>query len=210
MKSLNHHRSCAVHGGDGIAFVIHSDRQSETRAIGKDGQNIGYGGISNSIAIELDMWANVDTQGSSDIFHDHIAIHSASTRPNSPDSSTVLGHLRHVLLADGEVHTVKVKYFPYVETKYINSFTANEVLLPYLKDNGEGRRLGTLAVFIDEGIRENKPIIAIPLNLSVLLDLPQSLAYTGFTSSTGDKWEKHEILSWKWCEGSHCPGEDGD
>jgi len=32
-----------------------------------------------------------------------------------------------------------------IEEKYIVSMTANDKLLPYLKDNGEGRRLGTLA-----------------------------------------------------------------
>lgn len=42
------------------------------------------------------------------------------------------------------------------------------------------------------------PILAIPLNLSILLALPQGLAYAGFTGSTGLKWEKHDILSWTW------------
>lgn len=41
------HESCAVHGGDGFAFVIHGDPADET-ALGRDGGDIGYGGISNS------------------------------------------------------------------------------------------------------------------------------------------------------------------
>ena len=190
------YKSCALHGGDGFAFVIHSD-EAGTSAIGGDGQEMGYGGIRNSLAVEFDMWTNVNTEGSNDLFADHISIHSASTGINTSKSSTMIGNWRPVDLADGQEHTVRVQYLPYVEEKYIDSLTANDLLLPYLKDNGEGRRLGTLAVFIDEGIQKNKPILAIPLNLSILLDLPQSLAYIGFTASTGLKWENHDILRWQ-------------
>ena len=202
--SLKHHRSCAVHGGDGFAFVIHANDKNATGAIGGDGQDLGYGGISNSIAVEFDMWTNVDTQGSNDIFHDHVSIHSASVHPNSPEASTALGYSRAADLADGNVHTVRIQYLSYLETKYFDQMTANDNLLPYLKDNGEGRRLGTLAVFLNEGIEGDKPLLAIPLNLSVLLDLPQSLAYAGFTAATGRNWEKHDIISWHWCETGSC------
>ena len=92
---------------------------------------------------------------------------------------------------------------PLLEEKYIVSMTANDKLLPYLKDNGEGRRLGTLAVFIDDGIDNNEPIVAIPLNLSIL-DLPQSMTYLGFTALTGLKWENHDILEWHWCDSADC------
>mmetsp|Transcript_41258 Transcript_41258/g.50187 ORF Transcript_41258/g.50187 Transcript_41258/m.50187 type:complete len:93 (+) Transcript_41258:2-280(+) len=84
--------------------------------------------------------------------------------------------------------------------------TANEALLPYLKDNGEGRRLGTLAVYVDD--LDGLPLLAIPLNLSVLLDLPQSLAYAGFTASTGRKWETHDVISWEWCDSEGCRGDE--
>lgn len=104
----------------------------------------------------------------------------------------------------------KVQYLPYVETRYFELLTANENLLPYLKDNGEGRRLGTLAVFVDQGIVEDRPLLAIPVNLSLLLDLPQSLAYVGFTASTGRKWEKHDILSWEWCHSDGCNGDPSE
>ena len=41
------HESCAVHGGDGFAFVIHGD-PADASALGSDGEQLGYGGISNS------------------------------------------------------------------------------------------------------------------------------------------------------------------
>lgn len=45
-----------------------------------------------------------------------------------------------------------------------------------MQDNGEGRRLGTLVVWLDDGIASDEPLLAVPLNLSVLLDLPQDQA----------------------------------
>ena len=168
-----------------------------------DGEHLGYGGISNSLAIEFDTWTNVDTQQSDDVFQDHISIHSGGpSLPNSSNKSTSLGYWRPYSIADGNVHEAKIQYLPYVETRYFELMTANNNLLPYMKDDGEDRRLGTLAVFVDQGIAEDRPLLAIPVNLSLLLDFPDSLAYVGFTASTGRKWEKHDILLWKWLEGA--------
>ena len=122
-------------------------------------------------------WTNVDTQNSDDVFQDHISIHSGGPLlPNSSSKSTSLGYWRPYDIADGKVHEVKIQYLPYVETRYFELMMANNNLVPYLKDNGEGRRLGTLAIFVDQGIVEDRPLVAIPVNLSLLLHLPDSLA----------------------------------
>ena len=111
MLSQEHHKSCAVHGGDGFAFVLHSN-QDGARALGGDGQELGYGGISNALAVEFDMWTNVDTQGSNDMFHDHIAIHSASTEPINSKADTMLGDFRPYNLADGKIHHAVSSTYP--------------------------------------------------------------------------------------------------
>lgn len=202
--STKQHRSCAVHGGDGFAFVIHGSPE-EAAALGGDGDQLGYGGIENSLAVEFDSWTNVDTQGSDDVFTDHISIHSAGPMlANNANKSTALGYWRQHSIADGKVHRAKIQYLPYVESRYYELMTANENLLPYLKDNGEGRRIGTLAVFVDQGIPEDRPLLAIPINLSLLLNVSQSLAYVGFTASTGRKWQVHDILDWEWCHSNSC------
>jgi len=206
LTSVELFATCSVHGGDGFAFVIHLDPKG-SQALGMDGHQLGYGGISNSIAIEFDTWTNVATHGSDDFFHDHIAIHSMSFRDNTSGQASALGYARPIELADGKVHKIKIRYVPYVDVKYFHQLTANENLYPYIKDNGQGRRLGTLAVLIDDGIESNTPILAIPINLSVLLDLPQSLAYVGFTGSTGIRWETHDILNWSWCDTGDCRGD---
>ena len=46
----------------------------------------------------------------------------------------------------------------------------------FLQDNGQGRRLGTLVVWADGGIAADEPLLAVPINLSVVLDLPQDKA----------------------------------
>ena len=145
----------------------------------------------------------MDTQQSDDVFQDHISIHSGGPfSPNSSNRSSSLGYWRPYDIADGKVHAAKVQYLPYVETRYFELMTANENLIPYLKDNGEGRSIGTLAVFVDQGIVEDRPLLAIPVNLSLLLNLPDSLAYVGFTASTGRKWQKNEIAGWEWRDSS--------
>jgi len=202
--SNNLHRSCRTLGGDGFAFVIHDD-PADSSALGGDGEQLGYGGITNSIAVEFDTWTNSD---SDDVFQDHISIHSAGPLlPNSSNQSTSLGYWRPYDVADGKVHEAKIQYLPYVEDRYYELMTANANLIPYLKDNGEGRQMGTLAVFVDQGIIEDRPLLAIPINLSLLLDLPDSLAYVGLTASTGRKWQKHDILSWSFEES---PDEDDE
>ena len=198
------YESCAVHGGDGFAFVIHLDPNA-TMAIGKNGENLGYGGMKNTLAVEFDMWTNAGKIGDyDDFFEDHISIHSEGKDIiKSTGKQSTLGYARAIDLADGKKHVVKISYFPNVKTKYFANMTANDNLLQYLKDNGEGRRLGTLVVYVDDGLVKDEPILAIPLNLSILLHLPQSLAYVGFTGSTGRRWEKHDIISWNWTELSH-------
>jgi hypothetical protein len=66
-------------------------------------------------------------------------------------------------------------------------------------DNDEKRRLGTLAVWLDND-KEDEPTLAIPINISKTLSLDDGVAFPGFTASTGRSWEKHDILSWYCCE----------
>lgn len=69
---LKMHKACAVHGGDGFAFVVHGDRD-RLDTIGEGASQMGYGGIENSIAIEFDTWYNPDL---GDLFSDHISVRS--------------------------------------------------------------------------------------------------------------------------------------
>ncbi|CAM9964606.1 unnamed protein product, partial [Pylaiella littoralis] len=192
------HSTCSVRGGDGLAFVLHRDPR-EAEAVGGVGADMGYGGLRDSLAVELDHRYNPG-EGSSDLVYDHVGVHSAGRGSNN--SALDLAELAPAAvwdLADGQHHLVKVKYFPRVAVEYLAHFAATPKLVPFLKDNGEGRRLGTLVVWLDDGIASDEPLLAVPINLSVLLDLPQDQAYVGFTAGTGRSWAKHDVLAWYWC-----------
>jgi hypothetical protein len=88
--------------------------------------------------------------------------------------------------------------------EYLDKLVASESIFKYLKDNGEQKRVGTLVIFLDEGVEQDLPLMAMPINLSLLLDLPDDKAFVGFTSSTGRFYEKHDILSWHWCDQEPC------
>lgn len=196
---LNMHKACAVHGGDGFAFVIHGD-QDELETLGNGAQQMGYGGIENALAIEFDTWYNPDM---GDLFSDHVSIHSAGPlKENDAGESTQLGLAKLYSLADGKEHLVRVRYYPEIVTEFIPYFTATQSLLDYIKDNEEGKRVGTLAVFMDG--ETTTPFLAMPINLSVLLSLSEGTAIMGFTASTGRSWEKHDIISWYCCEEPPC------
>lgn len=195
-----HHRTCSVHGGDGFAFVIHSD-PNKLEALGDNGSQMGFGGIENSLAIAFDTWTN---PGEDTMFADHVSIQSKGTRPNSAVEDGLLGIPRFHDLADGEIHRARIVYYGDLRPQYFDKLIASDSLLPYLKDNGEQKRVGTLLVFLDNGIANDIPLMALPINLSLLLELPDDKAFVGFTSSTGRFYEKHDILSWTWCDQEPC------
>jgi len=199
------HRTCSVHGADGFAFVIQRESANSTDALGQNGGQIGFGGIANSIAIAFDTWQN---PGLDQIHRDHVSVQSKGVLPNDAFSGGLLGVPRAHDLADGAVHLVRIVYYGELKSQYLSQLSASTSLLPYLLDNGEQKRVGTLLVFIDEGISTDTPLIAMPINLSLLLYLPTDKAFVGFTSATGRFYEKHDILSWIWCDQEPCDTPD--
>eukprot|EP00939_MAST-03C_sp_MAST-3C-sp1_P004896 g4896.t1 len=199
---LKQYKACTVHGGDGFAFVLHGDT-SGVNALGGGAKQIGYGGIRNSVAVEFDTWFN---PGMGDLFSDHVSVHgSGPFEANSAGIESQLGVARPHSLADGREHVARVRYVPEIDFDLVPYFTATSNVLQYLKDNEEGRRVGTLAIYVDD---DEIPLLAMPINLSKLLELNDNAAFVGFTSSTGSSWEKHDILGWYCCESPPCSHRD--
>uniref|UniRef100_A0A7S3GU82 Legume lectin domain-containing protein n=1 Tax=Spumella elongata TaxID=89044 RepID=A0A7S3GU82_9STRA len=194
------HRTCSVHGADGLAFVVQNS-PSKTRIVGKVGEQMGFGGIPNSLAIAFDTWQN---QGEDSLNVDHVSVQSRGVLENDALELGLLGVPRAHDIADGEIHLARIVYYNDLKPEYFDKLVASDSLLPYLKDNGEQKRVGTLVVYMDEGVAEDVPLLALPINLSLLLDLPIDKAYVGFTSSTGRFYEKHDILSWTFCDQPPC------
>ena len=191
-----HHRTCSVRGADGFAFVIHSDPKNIT-ALGEKGIQMGFGGISNSLAVAFDTWPN---PGDDVVSVDQVRFQSRGVYPNNALPIGLLGLPRATSLADGKIHLAKIAYYGDLQTQYLDKLVASDSLKPYLLDNGEQKRVGTLVVFVDDGIKNDIPLMAMPINLSLLLKLDDDKAWVGFTSSTGRFYAKHDILSWHWCD----------
>lgn len=196
-----HHRTCSVRGADGFAFVIQYDDIGTDETVGGYGGNLGYGGLKNSLAIAFDIWQN---PGFDLIGEDHISFQSKGILPNDPYEAGLLGIPRSTYIADGIIHSAKIKYFNNLRPEYLDYIVASDNLMPYLLDNGEQKAVGTLVVFVDDGIKTDTPLMAMPINLSLLLKLPSDKAYVGFTAATGRFFAKQDILSWHWCDESPC------
>lgn len=199
---LNSYKSCVVHGGDGIAFVIHGQG---TNTVGLRADGLGYEGIPNSIALEMDTWYNPQR---GDFLKDHVAIHSRGALPNLANEDGILGVPVPVPLGDGMIHAIKLQYManmyniPEAELeKLLPALTANQNSVTYIKDFGQYRRLGLLIIYVDDMAN---PLISLPINLNAALNLQEGVATVGFTAGTGRAYQKHDILSWYFCESETC------
>jgi hypothetical protein len=68
-----------------------------------------------------------------------------------------------------------------------NSFSRSE----YIKSR---KGPGTLSIYCQD---LHEPVLIIPLDISMALDLHRGRAWVGFTAATGNNsWQVHDILTW--------------
>jgi len=199
---------------DGIAFVVQNAQTSGydsgtgcaangvgPNIVGGDGGCIGYGGIPNSLAFELDTYQNLwDPADNPNSLNDnHVAIQNCGPGiANSPShqgsclvqlGSTIspntllpaISSSPGITLADGNIHQVVIIY------------SGPSEATPNL-----------LQIFIDPQFNQGThtpvagsvPVLSGTYNLTNGLTLPNGTAYVGFTSSTGAADEQHEMLAW--------------
>ncbi|POM69359.1 Hypothetical protein PHPALM_14358, partial [Phytophthora palmivora] len=121
-----------------------------------------------------------------DVFYDHVPIYTRGQKGNANSEAARISAAVVHDLADG-----KYSYVPY--------FSATTNLPEFIKDVSEGRRVGTLLVFIDNGIKNDRPMLAIPINLAATPRLDSDESFVGFTASTSSTWQKHDVLGWYYC-----------
>ena len=212
------HKSCAVAGGDGFAFVLHGD-PAGSAALGGRGGGLGYAGLANALVVEFDTWYNGGggggDAGGDDGLWDHVSVHASPPPPAgagggaplggggwgadddadvvsgggadaaaaaaaaaagvTPNASCALAPHARADLADGLVHSVRVVYWRSLRLDLLGRFAGSPYLLRhFVVDAGEGRRVGTLAVFLDDAAL---PLVALPINLNAVLRLPDSRAF---------------------------------
>ena len=178
---------------DGIAFVIQNSSTSAIGFTGGNGGALGYGdadsstnpstgaGIPKSLAIEFDVFQNAwDPAGS------HVAVQSCGTGANtshhnqlcngegSPSSNLGAPVLTSSTLADGNVHTVTIKYSAACPSCTPVTVANLHVILDGVDMYPEG---------------VNVDLTSIGLG-------PGGTAYVGFTGATGADNETQSILNW--------------
>jgi hypothetical protein len=197
-------------GADGIAFVVQNgcftyndNNYCKSSAVAQNtgaGGEIGFTGLTNSVAVEFDTWCNSeygDTCAStaSPTSADQITVESCGANANTVNHSagcsfgTVdLSRLTSPLyIGDGNIHTAQVSYSP---PTVAGTCTVTSIL----GANG----CGSLAVFLDG---RPVPVLIVPFNLTYLgLDGTDD-AYVGFTGATGGAWETQDVLSWNFMAG---------
>jgi hypothetical protein len=228
------HRACTVAGGDGLAFVLHGDPRTGSRALGGGGGGLGYSGLPATLAVEFDTWYNAEGSGESgDLPYDHVSVQAspaggggggaaaAEALPAVPATTAtrVSGPPLRVNLGDGQLHTVRIAYYPYIKMDFVQRFVGAPPLLQHLGAAGQASAIGTLAVWVDEaaggetagaapGAAQNAsllPTLALPINLHQVLRMDADRAWPGFTASTGSTaWQKHDVLQWYWCDQVGC------
>ncbi|MFC2132006.1 T9SS type A sorting domain-containing protein, partial [Bacteroidota bacterium] len=164
-------------GADGICFIIQNHKRN---ALGSIGGSLGFKNIPNSFVVEYDTYKNTSDQA--DNFHDpnenHIAVFCNGSEPNSPDHASdahiATNDTIFPLVPDGRIFYSKIEY---EQDNYFKVYldTTNAFELP--------------------------PVIELSsIDISEMLELDcEEFAWVGFTSATGNAYEKHELLSWDLC-----------
>lgn len=158
-------------GADGFTFMIQDDPDGD-EAIGGAGCGIGYAGISRSLALEFDTFANppfCETIG--DPNGNHVSVQTAGTGANGPAHANSLGWVAPSFdLNDGNFHSVRIRY--------------------------QAGSPGTLSIYLDDVDLNAVPALTVSVDLAAALGLTDGMAWVGFTAGTGTTVETHDILNW--------------
>ena len=208
---------------DGLAFVIQnaaggkpadpvsgsSETGSGLSVLGEGGGGLGYGGIDNSVALEMDTfydspWDPSDNGSNDD---NHIALQSCGPGvANSPahlgtgnclitlgnGNSTLVSNPKSsasspsaVILADGNPHQIVIVY------NGANDSPAN-YLYVYLDP--------AFTPGTHTPVAGSTPLFSGPFDITKYISLNNGTAYIGFTSATGFNFEQHELMGFSFTQ----------
>ena len=183
-------QNCLPHGGDGFAFVIQAGSSS---ALGGHAENLGYGGMLNSLAVEFDTWYNYNLN---DYFEHHVAIQTGGLKANNPTHNSVYKIAHAVdgpVFTDGFAHTCRIRYDPIIQSAHLRdaALSAGSAVWGML-NNGSG----VMQIFIDDF---HRPLLVAPVKLDSIISLENStFAYVGITASTGTSHQSVDIRSFRY------------
>lgn len=188
-----------VGNADGIAFLIQNSASAGTSALGPNGCGIGFGddtligctsstgGITNSLAVEINSYQNSGIDpSSSDVTIQNCTPAGSPTGPNSVDPTCTIAVIdltqlaNPINVADGNVHTVTISYSGPTSTLLDVILDGNDLFAPSLTGNTY------------DGVLFNLASIGLASGSSC----SNCLAWVGFTAATGGGDDNQDILSW--------------
>ena len=201
---------CYGRGGAGLAFVVHNDPANWT-ALGRGGNGLGYWGMQNAVAVELDTWYDLDFN---EPYNNHISLQTNGTYgPLTPFQNQSLGSAVDIIdFSMGAPHTVLITYEPIFDAAMVSPVTCgvtsvcnrlqvgpHTAALARLGAFSSG--FGTIRIYYDD---LNVPAITAPITMPLMLNTTvwgrEKTAILGFTASTGlDQFQSHKILKWSMC-----------
>ncbi|MCX5952201.1 MAG: YDG domain-containing protein [Cyanobacteria bacterium] len=154
-------------GADGLVFVI---KNSNAKAIGDNGEGLGYKGISNSLGIEFDTYNNgIVAEAYKDSDGNHVGIN-----------------------LNGSIESKEA-------TKIASNFN-NALPWTAWVDYNDNLRSVDVRLANNSNSRPDSSVLSYILQKSLKDTIGEvngsSLASFGFTAATGGATGKHEILSW--------------
>lgn len=179
-------------GADGMAFVL---RQSGTTT-GTGGGDLGYGGIPNSVAIEIDTWNNGWT---GEIASDHLGMNSNGVLTHNLVAATAIPNIE-----DGIFHDFRVTWDP--GTFEMEVFLDGLSIFTYTGDIVTTIFGGSPDVFFGftaaTGGASNLHQVCLDLDADITADAysvcpGQEIFFTS-TSLSGLGYDGSDVTSWLW------------
>lgn len=158
----------SIPGADGIAFVMQNHNYP---VLGEIGGALGYTGITNSLAVEFDLYQNeYDPNGN------HAAVQSMGAEPNIPEhdiENQTLGISTDMIeIEHNKMYYAKIEY----------EWTSKKLI-----------------IYLDSTKEFLTPVLTVEnIDLTEHLMLEEGeYVYLGITSSTGKAWQEHLIYDWE-------------
>jgi len=185
---------CDRKGGDGVALVVYDSPDAPGNdTVGGVGGGLGYVGLRNSLAVELDMWYD---DSHDEPFERHVAVLTRGREPNSAHHAHRLGATVAVPAFDRGRHVVRVRHTHLASGDQLAAaFEGGKVLgvsagIAHFLASGSS---GLLEVYVDD---LDTPVLTVPVSLQTVLRQGSGTAYLGLTASTGATFQTVDLHSW--------------
>ena len=227
---------------DGMAFVIQNASGGQTDSItnstetgsgptvlGSSGGGLGYGGIDNSVALEMDTFASSwdPAQGSrgTSFSDNHLALQGCGLDSNGNPIANSPAHLTspNCLITLGGTSTLITN--PVTSTAsatavLLSDGNPHQIVMVYNGPNDSPANY--LTVYLDAAynpgthtpVAGSTPLFAGPFDITKYMKLSNATgsyrpAYVGFTAATGYDFEQHEVMGWTFTPHANQPNFGG-